>query len=242
MSQPRFVVPRGDASERIALEIRRYLARNRMRPGDRLGTEQELADEFGVSRPTLREAIRILGSAHLVRATRGPGGGIFVASTANEGMSRSLSESIATMLETDDVSLRQLLEARIHLEVPIAGLAARNADAETAAQLAAAIQDARGNDPASDEFRLADARFHRVLAATAGNELLAAFTRWALDVLQPTLIRTIGHDLDGASILRQHEEILRSVRRNQQRAAERAMRCHLEYVVEVLDAYEQGRT
>ena len=242
VSQPRFTAPRGDASERIALEIRRYLARAGMRPGDRLGTEQELADEFGVSRPTLREAVRILGSAHLVRAARGPGGGVFVASTANEGMSRTLSESIATMLETDDVSLRQLLEARIHLEVPIAGLAARNAGAETAAQLAAAIEDARGNNPASDEFRLADARFHRVLAAAAGNQLLAAFTRWTLDVLQPLLIQTIGDAIDGDAILAQHEEILRSVRRNQQRAAERAMKRHLEYVAEVLDAYERRKS
>src|SRR2546428_8016367 len=115
----------GDASVQIALEIRRYLSRQRLRPGDRLGTEQELATEFGVSRPTLREALRLLAGSHLVRASRGPGGGIFVASTPNEGMSRNLSESIATMLETDSVSLDQLVEARIHLEVPLAGLAAR---------------------------------------------------------------------------------------------------------------------
>src|SRR3954454_15355523 len=103
-----FEPPSPGASEQIARQIRRYLEEQHLSPGDRLGTEQELADEFGVSRPTLREAVRILGSAHLVRATRGPGGGVFVASTANEGMSRTLSESIATMLETNDVSLRQL--------------------------------------------------------------------------------------------------------------------------------------
>src|SRR3954468_20061938 len=96
----RFTQPRGDASEQIALEIRRHIVRQELRPGDRLGTEQELASEFGVSRPTLREALRLLAGSHLVRASRGPGGGIFVASTANEGMSRSLSDSIRTMLET----------------------------------------------------------------------------------------------------------------------------------------------
>src|SRR5262245_66575631 len=127
----RFAQPRGDASEQIALEIRRYLVTSGLRPGDRIGTEQQLATEFGVSRPTLREALRLLSSSHLIRASRGPGGGIFVASTPNEGIGRSLSDSISTMLETQSVSLCELVDARILLEVPLAGLAARNATTET---------------------------------------------------------------------------------------------------------------
>ena len=73
------MLPSGDASVQIALEIRRSVARRGLQPGDRLGTEQTLAREFGVSRPTLREALRLLSSSHLIRASRGPGGGIFVA-------------------------------------------------------------------------------------------------------------------------------------------------------------------
>ena len=86
--------------------------RTRPPPGARLGTEQELADEAGVSRPTLREGLRLLASAHLVRATQGPGGGVLVASTENEGMGRSVSDSIAVMLETDSVSLTELRPRR----------------------------------------------------------------------------------------------------------------------------------
>src|SRR5207244_7312872 len=134
-----FRPPRGGASEQIAAEIRRYLIEHDLRPGDRLGTEQELAAEFGVSRPTLREALRLLAGSHLVRAATGPGGGIFVASPPNEGLQRNLSESIAAMLETDRVSLHELLDARIHLEVPLAGLAALNANPDTAAELQAAM-------------------------------------------------------------------------------------------------------
>jgi DNA-binding FadR family transcriptional regulator len=234
----RFAQPRGDASEQIALEIRRYLVSEGLRPGDRIGTEQELATEFGVSRPTLREALRLLASSHLIKATRGPGGGIFVASTPNEGMSRSLSESIATMLETDSVSLRELVEARIHLEVPLAGLAAQHATSQTELDLEAAIAEAEGNHQASDEFRLADARFHRVIASTAGNELLSAFTSWTLDVLQPSLIRTIGNSIDGDAILDQHRAILRAIRRRQPAGAQRAMRRHLEYLLDLVGAFE----
>src|SRR5919199_4227195 len=131
--------PRTDGSEEIALEIRRYLERRDLQPGDRIGTEQELAAEFGVSRPTLREGLRLLASSHLIRVGRGRSGGIFVARTPNEGMSRNVSESISMMLATESVSLSQLIDARLFLEVPLAGLAARHADEQTTERLQQAI-------------------------------------------------------------------------------------------------------
>ena len=238
----RFRASRLDASEQVAHEIRRYVSARDLRPGERLGTEQELAAEFGVSRPTLREGLRLLAGSHLIRASRGPGGGIFVAATANEGMSRNVSESIATMLETDGVSLHELVDARVYLEVPLAGLAAQNATEQTAADLRAAIAEAEGHHPAAEAFRAADARFHRVIAAAARNELLRAFTSWTLDVLQPSLIDTIGEAIDGDAILYQHRAIERAIRLRQPAAAQRAMRRHLEYLRELVDALEEGET
>ena len=235
-SQPR------DASEQVAFEIRRYVSVRGLSPGERLGTEQELAAEFGVSRPTLREGLRLLAGSHLIRASQGPGGGIFVQSTENEGMGRNVSESIAAMLETDSVSLHELLDARVCLEVPLAGLAAQNATEQTAADLQDAIAEAAGNHPAAEAFRTADTRFHRVIAATAGNEILRAVTGWALDVLQPSLIDTIGDSIDGDAILRQHAEIERAIRRRQPAAAQRAMRRHLEYLRELVDELNEGET
>ena len=234
-SRPACGRPRGGASEQIARELRRYVSSHGLRPGDRLGTEQELATEFDVSRPTLREALRLLAGSHLIRASTGPGGGIFVASTPNEGLSRNLSESIATMLETDSVSLDELLAARIHLEVPLAGLAAANATPATVNALQDAMDEAAGKHPAAPEFSAADARFHRVIAATAGNELLRGFTSWTLDVLQPSLINTVGHLIDGDAVLRQHGVICRAIERRRAQAAERAMREHLEYMRGLVD-------
>ena len=236
----RFGSARRSASEHVAFEIRRHVAERDLPPGARLGTEQELADELGVSRPTLREGLRLLASAHLVRATQGPGGGVFVASTENEGMGRSVSDSIAVMLETDSVSLTELVDARISLEVPLAGLAAQHATPETDAELAAAVEAATGNDPASEVFRAADARFHRAIASAARNELLRAFTSWTLDVLQPSLIDTIGASIDGRSILRQHGEIQRAIRMRQPARAQRAMRRHLEYLRALVEMTAEG--
>src|SRR4051794_22823416 len=169
---PRFAPASVDASHQIALEIRRYLEREGLQPGDRIGTEQELATEFGVSRPTLREALRLLAGSHLIRVGRGRSGGIFVAGTPNQGMSRNVSESIALMLAAESVSMQQLLDARMFLEIPLAGRAARNANDETVAALEAAIADAEGNAPGTEPFNEADTRFHRTLAEAAGNELL----------------------------------------------------------------------
>jgi DNA-binding FadR family transcriptional regulator len=223
------------ASEQIALQIRQYLEQQDLRPGDRIGTEAELAEEFGVSRPTLREALRLLSASHLIRVGRGRAGGIFVARTPNEGMGRNVSESIALMLAAETISMSELLDARMFLEVPLAGRAAANADDTVAGRLEAAIADAEGQQPGTDVFNEADARFHQILAQAAGNDLLLALTAWILEVLQPTLVAHISVNVDGPTIIDQHRAILRAVRRRQRSAAERAMAAHIAYLIEVLE-------
>src|SRR4051794_13656872 len=162
------------ASEQIALQIRQYLETQDLVPGDRIGTEAELADEFGVSRPTLREALRLLSASHLIRVGRGRMGGVFVARTPSEGMSRNVSESIALMLAAQSISMEELLDARLSLEVPIAGRAAVNADDTVAVRLEEAIDAAAGHRPGTEPFNAADSRFHQILAEAAGNDLLRA--------------------------------------------------------------------
>src|SRR3954451_3882332 len=240
-SGDRFPRARTDASEQIAMEIRRYLERRGLQPGDRIGTEQELASEFGVSRPTLREGLRLLASSHLIRVGRGRAGGIFVARTPSEGMSRNVTESISMMLATETVSLRELLDARMFLEVPLAGLAAANATEEIAVALQAAIDEAAEHEPGTAPFNEADNRFHRILAEAAGNDLLLAFTGWILEVLQPRLVERIAEHVEGKHILKQHRDILRAVRRNQPAAAERAMRAHIAYLQRTLQRVEPRR-
>lgn len=232
---------RPDTSQEIAYAIRRSVIARGLLPGDRIGTEQGLASTYGVSRPTVREALRLLAGAHLIRATQGRGGGIFVASTPDEGIGRNLSDSIGMLLSTESVSLPELLQARVVLEVPLAGLAARHATAATVRELEAAIADAEGAVAGDEIFSAADSRFHQTIAAAAGNDLLVAFTRWILDVLLPHLIVYIGPALSGEDIIAQHRAILRAIRRGQPAAAERAMRDHLAHLAGVLAALEAER-
>jgi DNA-binding FadR family transcriptional regulator len=214
------------ASEQVASEIQHYIQREGLGPGDFLGREEDLATEFGVSRPTLREALKMLASGNLIRANKGPGGGIFVALTADQGMSRSLSDAIAMMLETRAVSLAELLEARLVLEVPLAGQAAYRADAETVRELRAALA-------AGDESAL-----HRIVAATAGNRMVQAFTDWVFEVLQPTLMDVIGHAVLPSAIAEHHEALINAIEKGDAPRAERAMKEHLLYLSDVLRMVE----
>jgi GntR family transcriptional repressor for pyruvate dehydrogenase complex len=156
-------------------------------PANRLGREQDLARSFGVSRPTLREALRLLSSAHLVRALKGPGGGIFVAATAEEGMALSVSETVASMLAAGAVDLDELLEARMLIEIPLAGLAAQRATTEQLGRLNELIAQARAAGADSDRFSELDRELHRTITAAAGNRLSGAFMAWVVDVLAPLL-------------------------------------------------------
>lgn len=230
----RFEKSPADASEQIALEIRRHLERSRLQPGERLGSESELAAEFGVSRPTLREALRLLSSSHLIRATQGRNGGIFVANTPNEGMSHSVSASVATMIAAESVDLVDLMQARMFMESPLARLAAEHRTPETVKALEAALAAAEAAVTGTPEFNAADFAFHRAIAQAAGNELMLAFTGWTLDVLQPHLADEIAPHAEKALLLDQHDAILCAIRRGQPAAAEKAMRAHIAYLREIV--------
>ena len=229
-ARPRLI--RG-ASEQVAVQIQHYIQEEGLRPGDFLGREEDLAAEFGVSRPTLREALKLLASGNLIRASKGPGGGIFVAHTADEGMGRSLSDAIAMMLETGAVTLEELLDARLLLEVPLAGLAAYQADDEHLTRLRDAV---RAGASAEDPHALAtvDSEIHQAVAAAAGNRMLQALTGWVFEVVQPSVNDALHGAIVQSAIVEQHEALLAAIEKGDAPRAERAMKDHLLYLRDVL--------
>jgi GntR family transcriptional regulator, transcriptional repressor for pyruvate dehydrogenase complex len=223
------------ASEQVAVLIQHHIQRQGLGPDDFLGREEDLAAEFGVSRPTLREALKLLASGSLIRASKGPGGGIFVAHTAEQGISRSISDSIAMMLETGAVTLGELLDARLLLEVPLAGHAAQRADAALVARLRAAVETEVAADPDDLETLAAvDGEVHRTIAAAAGNGIAEALIGWVFEVLQPSLIVTLHGAVLQSAVVEQHEALLAAMERGDPARAERAMKDHLLYLRDVL--------
>jgi DNA-binding FadR family transcriptional regulator len=215
--------------------IQQEIASRALGPGDRLGTEEELARKLGVSRPTIREAVRLLSRANLVRAARGRGGGVFVAQTPDRGLAQTVSDAIAGMLSTELTSLAELTEVRLLLEVPLAGLAAERADAATIAQLRRAVDDAVRY--ADDELaqRETDACFHWTIAQASGNQVACALTAWSHLVLQPALKTLIAPAIVEAVAREQHREIVVAIEQRRPAVAERAMRDHLRYLADLLE-------
>jgi GntR family transcriptional regulator, transcriptional repressor for pyruvate dehydrogenase complex len=230
---------RRSASEEVAEAIREWMFARDLQPGDRLGREEDLAQRFGVSRPTLREALRLLSSAHLVRATKGPGGGIFVAATPEQGIGLSVTDSVASMLSADSIDIDELIETRMLLEIPLAGLAAQRA---TEADVAAlyAILDEAGEIAQGAAFRVLDTRLHGTIAAIAGNRLARAFSEWIGAVLQPPLHALVEPAVVDSVVAQQHRDIVRAIERGDPTAAERAMREHLVYLHDVVGAVRRA--
>jgi DNA-binding FadR family transcriptional regulator len=224
------------SSEVVANRIREFVLTERLAPGDRLGREEDLAREFGVSRPTLREALRLLSSEHLIRASKGPGGGIFVAATPEQGIGMSVSASVSTMLNANSIGLDELLETRLLLEVPLAGLAAQRADERDIEALKALVEEVEQGADDLERITALDARVHHLIGQIADNRLAGAFTRWIVDVLQPRLAEVIQPAVVESVVAGQHRDLLVAIARGDPVAAERAMREHLVYLRDLLAA------
>jgi GntR family transcriptional repressor for pyruvate dehydrogenase complex len=220
-----------DASEQVAQQLRLLISSRRLEPGDRIGTEAELGTLLGVSRPTLREAIRLLSGSHVVRSAKGPGGGVFLAASPETGMGRSVSRTIAALFETQSLPVEEMLEARRAIEVPMAGLAATKRDDAELEVMRQALEF-QAVDP---ERRMGDTdqRFHLAIARSTHNRLLGAFIEWAFEVLQPQLIITCDPFIDFRMLLAQHREILAMIEQRDAAGSEDAMRAHLDYIAEI---------
>lgn len=225
---------RQGASEQVAVEIQHYIEEQGLGPGDRLGREEDLASIFGVSRPTLREALKLLSTGTRIRSTKGPGGGIFVANTAEAGVQQGLSDAIAMMLETGVINLEELLDARILLEVPLAGLAAYNTEPKMVARLKEVLAAERDSAEDPEAFIAADREIHDAVAAAADNRIIQAITGWVLEVLQPSLAEQLSDALITSAVIEQHEALLEAIERGDGPRAERAMKDHLLYLRDVL--------
>ncbi len=223
------------ASEEVVRLIQQEIVARALEPGERLGTEAQLAAEFGVSRPAVREAVRLMVQANLLRAARGPGGGVFIKHSPDHGLAQTVSDSIATMLRGGMTSVTELIEVRMLLEVPLAGLAAQRADADALRELRAAVTDAASLPDDEPVQRETDQRFHRTIAEASGNRVACALVAWSHHVLQPALKDEIAPALVEAVAREQHREILEAIERGRPAVAERAMRDHLRYLSDVLE-------
>jgi DNA-binding FadR family transcriptional regulator len=178
------------AFEGIAHQIRAELAAGRLTAGDRLPPERELAEQFGVSRNTLREALRSLENAGLLHLRKGAAGGAFVRDSTGEAVIAGFRD----MFHLGAISPEHLTEARVLIEsivVRVACARATSADlAALEANIAAAAKAARVGADFYDQAAI-HLDFHRTLARATQNPVMVIVMDALLDVM-PHFIRAIG--------------------------------------------------
>ena len=185
------------AFEEIAAQIRNELAAGRLKVGSRLPSERALSEQFGVSRNTLREALRSLEHAGLIRLQKGASGGAFISERSGEAIVNGLLD----LFRVGSIHPAQLTEARIWLESIIVREACQRATDEDLAELHRNIDEAeaafeRGDFDTRVEQHL---NFHRILARMTGNPIMVIVMDGVLSVLL-MFVRSIG-DYQNAYVL-----------------------------------------
>lgn len=213
--------------EQIVEQIEQSVQKGDLKPGDQLPAERELAEQFGVSRTAVREAVKALREKGLVEAY--PGKGTFI----TNGSSNPMRQSLDRMMRSAQVdATSSLVEVREILEPEIAGLAAARATEENLNSLreAVAVMDAAKRDP--DAYIEADLDFHLELAEAASNPLILSLIDSIVGVLREQRMRIF--EVDGGPDRGQyhHKKILEAMEHRDAQGAREAMRAHLRQVRE----------
>jgi GntR family transcriptional regulator, transcriptional repressor for pyruvate dehydrogenase complex len=213
-------------SETVVAAIREQLQTGLIQPGQKLPTEGQLTETFGVSRTVIREAIAQLAAAGLVEPRQGAG--VFVI----EQISTAFGALTSEMGTKNSIALN-VLEVRLAIEIESAGLAAIRRNAAQEAEIQEAFFEfdllLRNGNPTGP----ADLAFHRAIASATNNpfyvEMLDVLGRRAIpcDVTSPWSTETTQSDEYQRGLQREHLAILNAISAGDAEAARHAMRVHL---------------
>jgi GntR family transcriptional repressor for pyruvate dehydrogenase complex len=214
--------------EEVVAQIQRLMTDGRLKPGDKLPPERELAEAFSVSRTSVRDAIRVLELMGLLEPRQGEG------TVVRDLSPDSLVNPLASLLVRNRMRMAELFDVRKMLEPPLAGRAAVNATDAELANLQEILrrqeQKVRRGELAIDE----DSEFHYAIATAARNGVVLR----VLDVLMDLLRESRERSLQVAGRLERsfeaHRRIMSALTSRNAAASEAAMRQHIEEIEEVL--------
>jgi len=215
---------------KVYAEVARQLERRileELKPGDMLPPERELAQVFGVSRSSIRDAIRQLEAMGLVRPRQGAG-------TVVCEPAETVATPLAGVLHQKRRMISELLEVRKMIEPPLAGRAAVHA---TPAQLADLenIVERHAEKVGRGEFGIEeDSEFHYNIALAADNSVVIKVVDVLMDLLKETRERSLQVEGRQAKSFAGHQRILAALKRHNPEGAEAAMRRHLEEIEQIV--------
>ena len=207
--------------EEIVRQVKQLIAAGRLKSGDRLPPERDLAEKFVVSRTSVREALRALESRGLIEIRAGDGA--FVRDISVE----TLIEPLALVILPHREAVGELFEARRLLEPAIATLAARRATPAEIAEMER-ILEAQGKEVAEGRTGVAqDAAFHAALAGSAHNRAISRIVNALMDLLTQSREESLQTPGRPARSHQDHLRILEAIRRRDEMAAHRTVLDHL---------------
>jgi DNA-binding FadR family transcriptional regulator len=213
------------AAELVAAQLRREIVSGKLAEGDALPTESALMEQFGVSRPTLREAFRVLEAEALITVSRGARGGARVQVPKTEVAARYA----GLVLRLRGATLADVLETRAIVEPPLAARLARKRTNADLAQLRAAL--AEGEEAVDDDAkRAAHHHFHQVVIELAGNQTAQVL----MDILDDIVNRATearlrrGGSAEATHLgTRSHRRLVELIEARDADGAERVWRKHI---------------
>ncbi|HZR97415.1 MAG TPA: FadR/GntR family transcriptional regulator [Chloroflexota bacterium] len=217
-------------SDQVVERIQAAIFARQWKPGDKLPPEKELAEQFGTSRATIREAIRVLELAGLLKTRPGAGGGPFVV----EPTYQLIGNNLRSLLRMNKFDLSELFDVRLVIEPHVAELAAVHATDEDLQALADNLCDEDALVRAGQEASTRHTRFHFLLARASQSNLLAILISAILDLMtsfdaqHPTTVAT------SARMVGDHRRLLDALRARDPERARRLMQQHLEATREQL--------
>ncbi|HLI11431.1 MAG TPA: FadR/GntR family transcriptional regulator [Alphaproteobacteria bacterium] len=200
-------------AKQITESLRQMILAGKIKFDERLPTEDELAARFGVSRPTVREALKRLAAENLIHSRRGPTGGNFVKRPTPEEVSGTLANSIRLLVGLGEFGFEDILEARLELESMCCRLAAtRRSDAQLEG-MRREIEEQQSDDLTDVEFCASDVRFHQILVEATGNPILEFMLVAIGDALQPITNLALYRFRERQIIVEQHRRLLAALER-----------------------------
>jgi GntR family transcriptional repressor for pyruvate dehydrogenase complex len=210
----------------IVDQIRELIAAGRIKPGDRLPPERELAELFKASRNSVRDAIRVLEQMGLIESRQGDG--TYVRSVSAE----DLAEPLALMLLQSRTQMRELWEVRRVLEPALAEFAASRITEEELGELEAILQAQTRKVEAGATALEEDIAFHYGIAEAARNTVMLRTLDTLVDLLRQSRERSLQQHDRPAFSLAGHKRILTALRRRDPDGARAEMLRHLTEVEE----------
>jgi GntR family transcriptional regulator, transcriptional repressor for pyruvate dehydrogenase complex len=221
------VVRRNKVYEEVAKQIERLILK-KLKPGDKLPSERELAELLQVSRSSIRDAIRGLEMMGLVEPRQGAG------TIVCELSAGSLVHPFANSLKHRQELVSELLDFRKMLEPPLAARAATNASPEEVAEMEEILHRQEEKLAQGDLAIAEDAEFHYSVALASGNSVVLKVLDTIMDLLRDTRERSLQVEGRPQKSLSGHHRILAAIKRHDPEAAKVAMRRHLEDVEEIV--------